>query len=57
MKKFKIMAEKEKLEFLKEQYTLANDKEYCYSRIFRKSQEGLKESEEKDNEFVRKKRD
>lgn len=50
-------AEKEKLEFLKEQYTLANDKEYCYSKIFRKRQDELKESGKKANELARKQRD
>lgn len=34
--------EKAKTEFVKEQYELASDKEYCYSKIFKKRQKELK---------------
>ncbi len=34
--------EKRKAEFVKEQYDLAGDKEYCYSKIFKKRQDELK---------------
>lgn len=45
--------EKFKVDFIKQQYELANDKEYCYAKIFKKRQQDIKDASKEDIDRAR----
>lgn len=45
--------EKFKADFIKQQYDLANDKEYCYAKIFKKRQQEIKDASKEDIDRAR----